>query len=590
MTAPEQSSIGDYGLIGDLRTAALVDRWGRLDWLCWPSFDSPPLFRRVIDPGAGGSWQISPAKPFDTTRRYLTDTNVLETTFRCSTGVLVAYDFMALPADGATRIVRIVEGRSGAVPVTSSVSATDGFGAQLSPVQRHDGAVWLDESRTAAVSCNEAVATAHGRIHLDTTLHAGKRLVMILAAAPISPTDVADATQLRDVTTAWWRDWVGRCTLPVAFRDEVVRSALTLKMLQNQRTSALVAAPSTSLPEEIGGVRNWDYRYSWLRDSSLMVLALQRLGQHQEAMGLWRWMAESASRGGDELAVAYTISGEELPPEVEVDHLPGHRGSRPVRIGNAVRSQRQHDVYGHVLAAAAQCYRGMDDMDVAEPQALLRRVADLAAERWSWPDDSIWEVRRERTQHTYSQLMCWHALDEAADLSRRGALEGDSRRWVAAGAAVRRHVLDAGWNAHVGAFTGTPGGSDIDAATLVAPLVGFLAADDSRCRSTRAVVTERLSDRGLLRRYDAHDGLTGTEGAFLLCSLWLADNHTFDGDPDTGATVLERVLRTGNDLGLLGEQADPATDRPLGNFPQGLTHLGVIQSAHRLDSAGGRGG
>lgn len=584
MTAPAESAIGDHGLIGDLRTAALVDRWGRLSWLCWPEFDSAPLFRRLIDAEAGGCWETAPAAPFGTARRYLPDSNVLETTFRCASGIAVAYDFMALPADRGSRVIRIVEGRSGAVPVTSSLRATDGFGCRRLPAQQRDGAVWLDGT-TAVLSCNRRVGLARDAVRVDTTVHAGETLVMALGAEPMTHAELEAATDLRDVTAAWWREWIAGCSLPVAFRDEVARSALTVKMLQHHTSSALVAAPTTSLPEEIGGVRNWDYRYSWLRDSNMMVLALQRLGQHQEAMGLWRWLADSLSRGGDELAVAYTVAGEALPPEEQVEHLPGHRGSRPVRVGNAARSQRQHDVYGHVLAAAAQCYRGMESMEVAHPQALLRRVADLAAERWSWPDDSIWEVRSGPDQHTYSQLMCWHALDEAVDLSHRGALSGDSRRWVAARAAVRRHVLDAAWNPDVGAFTGTVGGADLDAATLVAPLVGFLPAGDPRCRSTRAVVTERLGDRGLLRRYVHDDGLAGTEGAFLICSLWLADNHTLDGDPDTGAGVLERVLATSNDLGLLAEEADPATDSPLGNFPQGLTHLGVIESAYRLAAA-----
>lgn len=586
MKAPEEPGIGDHGLIGDLRTAALVDRWGRLAWLCWPSFDSPPLFRRLIDPRAGGRWEIAPATPFDSTRRYVTDSNVLQTTFRCSSGVVVAHDFMALPAERrGSRIVRIVEGRSGAVPVTSALTATDGFGAQPVPVRGREQVVWLGEPSTAVLSSNQHLEVTQGGVRATTILHAGQRLVMVLAADTVSASDL-DVTELLDGTVSWWRDWLGRCTLPAVYRDEVARSALTLKMLQHQASSALVAAPTTSLPEQVGGVRNWDYRYSWLRDSSMMVLALQRLGQHQEAMGLWRWLAASADSSGDELAVAYTLAGRALPPEQEVTQLPGYRGSRPVRTGNAVRHQRQHDVYGHVLAAAAHCYRAMQEMDAADPPGLLQRVADLAAERWSWPDDSIWEVRTGQSQHTYSQLMCWHALNEAVDLSQRGALKGDSERWVTARAAVRRHVLDASWNPEMAAFTGTSGGTDIDAATLVAPLVGFLPADDPRCRSTRALVRQRLSDHGLIRRYDVDDGLPGTEGAFLLCSLWLADNYTLDGDPDRGASMLERVLRTSNDLGLLAEQADPATDDPLGNFPQGLTHLGVVHTAHRLDDTG----
>ena len=301
-------------------------------------------------------------------------------------------------------------------------------------------------------------------------------------------------------------------------------------------------------------------------------------------MGFWSWLADTAQRHGDDLSVAYTLDGDPLPDESEVKGLAGHRGWGPVRVGNAAGTQRQHDVYGHVLAAASHCYHHMD-MESAAPQAVLNRLADLAARRWHRPDDSIWEVRGRRAHHTYSHLMCWLAIDRAVDLAAHGALAGDSARWAAQRDAARQAILERAWDPILGAFTGTLGGGDVDAAALVAPLIGFLPPDDPRCRSTRRVVTDRLGDNGLLHRYCHDDGLGGRDAAFLLCTLWLADTHTVDGDPDRGEELLERVLATGNDLGLLAEEADPATGAPLGNFPQGLTHLAVIESVHRLAGA-----
>jgi GH15 family glucan-1,4-alpha-glucosidase len=409
-------------------------------------------------------------------------------------------------------------------------------------------------------------------------------LVMVLAAREVTAPLTAHGFATLDATTQWWHRWIEGCTLPQTHREAVARSALTVKLLQHQPTNALVAAPTTSLPERVGAGRNWDYRYTWLRDSSLMLLALQQLGHHDEAMAYWNWLAGVADRHGDDLSIAYTLDGDPVPDEQELVHLPGYRHSRPVRAGNGAAGQRQHDVYGHVMAAASHCYHHMD-MARAEPPAVLARIADLAAQRWNRPDDSIWEVRDRRGHHVYSRMMCWLALDRAVDLAGHHALHGDATAWAAQRDAVRRQVLDRGWNPTVGAFTDTIDGDDIDAATLVAPLIGFLPPEDPRCRATRQTVTDRLSDHGLLHRYRHDDGLGGPGGAFLLCTLWLADTHTVDDDPERGEELLDRVLKTGNDLGLLAEQADACTRDPVGNFPQGLTHLGVIQSAIRLDAA-----
>lgn len=369
--------MGDYGLIGDMRTAALVDRWGRMDWLCWPRFDSPPLLRRLIDPSSGGTWQVAPAAPFQGSRRYLPDTNVLESTFTCRDGTAVATDFMVTPTDErwGSQVVRIVEGRSGAVPIRVSLRASPGFGGGVARLRSRDGAVLIagGPGPPSVMTASEPIDVARYEATMHVVVESGRPLVMVLAGQQVDGPVAGPAFAARDATARWWCRWVEACTLPRTHRQAVVRSALAVKLLQHQPTNALVAAPTTSLPERVGGGRNWDYRYTWLRDSSLMVLALQRLGQHDEAMSYWDWLAGVAQRHGDDLSIAYTLDGDPVPDEHELVDLSGYRQSRPVRVGNAAAGQRQHDVYGHVMAAAAHCYHHMD-MDRAAPPAVLSHV------------------------------------------------------------------------------------------------------------------------------------------------------------------------------------------------------------------------
>lgn len=594
--APAEASIADHALIGDLRTAALVDRWGRINWLCWPRFDGAPLFRRLVDPESGGCWQLAPSVRYSTRRRYVPDTNVVETTFTCAAGVIVAHDFMALPAgEAGSMVVRTAHALSGDVAMRMVLRATPGFDTGTVAMRTTGAGVTDGERMTVATNAPEPITIQGDTAVLDTVVRQDRPLVMVLSDAGAGEHSgggelLERAGRARDATVRWWREWLGGAELPGAYTAAVARSALTVKLLHHEGSSSLVAAPTTSLPERIGGGRNWDYRYSWLRDSAMMIGALQRLSHHDEAMAYWGWLARTAERHGGDLAIAYTLDGDPLPGERIVDHLPGHRGSTPVRVGNEARHQRQHDVYGSVLSAASHCYHHMADMDRAMPEEVLETMADLAARRWDRPDDSIWEVRGGRDHHTYSKLMCWLALDRAVDLHRHGALDGDVATWSAQRDAVRKAVLSRAWNATLGAFAGTLDGDRLDAATLIAPLIGFLPADDPRCRATAAAVATHLDDGGLLRRYRYDDGIEGTDNPFLLCTLWLADNHTLAGEPDRGRELLERVLATCNDLGLLGEEADPVTNEPLGNFPQGLTHLGVIDTAHRLDAADRPGG
>ena len=580
----DPASIGDHGLIGDLHTAALVDRWGSLNWLCWPRFDDPPVFDRLLDPVDGGSWDIAPSVDFEAFRRYLPDTNIIETTFNTASGPAVLRDFFAVPVDDAgSQVIRILEARSGEVPVEVILRPGRRFGTGRPLLARVQGGVRIGED-LATVAANSPMKITGETAKAEVTVRPGAPLVGVLSAGSARVDLAGLAARLEQQTARWWQNWVRGCDLPSDYTKDVVRSVLTLKLLTHESTCGVVAAPTTSLPEQPGGPRNWDYRYTWLRDTALTVLALQQLGKHDEAMAFWGWLERAAARHGPDLAIAYTLDGNTVPPEREIPNLAGHQGSRPVRVGNDAATQRQHDVYGYVMSSAAHCYHHMD-MDTAQPAELLSALADHAAERWDEPDDGIWEVRSGRDNFVHSRLMCWLALDRAIDLADSAAMVGDTARWRTQREAIRQQIQTRAWNRELGAFTRTIDGTELDAAALVAPLIGFLPADDPRCRGTRSAVTERLSDHGLLRRYSGTDGVTGSEGVFLLCSLWLADNHTLDGDWDRAAELLERVLRTGNDLGLLAEEADPATDAPLGNFPQGLTHLGVIQTATWLHRA-----
>ncbi|HXH58994.1 glycoside hydrolase family 15 protein [Iamia sp.] len=505
-------------------------------------------------------------------------------------GVAVAYDFMAVPADDhGSQLVRIVEARSGDVPFRMVLRASPGFEPGQAGLRAAAGTVVIGNQATVASTAIEPVSVRGDTAVLDTVVTRGRPLVLGLAApgpAEALTGRVSDqALAARKATERWWRTWLGANQLPGTCRSAVARSALTVKLLHNQPSSALVAAPTTSLPERIGGSRNWDYRYSWLCDSAMMILALQQLSHHDEVMAYWGWLVRAAQRQGADLSIAFTLDGDAIPAEREIGHLSGHRSSRPVRVGNDAGHQRQHDVYGSVMAAASHCYHHMPEMDRAMPERVLQRIADLTARRWDSPDDSIWELRDGRDHHTYSRLMCWVALDRAVDLNHHHALAGDLATWSAQRDAIREQILRRAWNPTLGAFTGTIDGDHLDAAALVVPLVGFLPADDPRCRATRDAVTTQLDDGGLLHRYAYDDGLGEPDNPFLLCTLWLADNHTLDGDPGHGQELLERVLATSNDLGLLGEEANPTSREPLGNFPQGLTHLGVIHSAHYIEAA-----
>lgn len=457
---------------------------------------------------------------------------------------------------------------------------TDGYSTTPARIQLSStGAVIETSSAAIHLSSNVPLEVSEGTSAFDMELEPGRPIVLALADEPIPEIEEA-ALEWRDSTDRWWREWVGEIDLPTHARDQVERSALALKLLTHE-SGAQVAAPTTSLPESIGGERNWDYRYSWLRDSSEAVLALERLRHGEEARDLWHWLSRAGHIEDGQPSVAYTVRGEDVPEEREIQELSGHRASRPVRVGNGARDQIQLDVYGHILRAAARGHEKLG-IDLSDPAEMLVSMANGAAENWRKADDSIWEIRGEPKHYLYSKLMCWEALDCAIRLGRDGPLDGDVTAWRSARSDLQETILDRGWSDEVNSFTMTLDGTALDASSLTMAIVGFLPASDHRYRATRQRVVEELSHDGLVFRYRVDDQLKGDEGAFLLCSFWLADSFTEDDDPDRGSEIFWTAADAANDLGLLSEEVDVSTGEQLGNFPQGLSHLGLIQSAVRL--------
>ncbi|MBX3465470.1 MAG: glycoside hydrolase family 15 protein [Planctomycetes bacterium] len=579
--------IADYAVIGDGRTVALVGRDGSIDWACFPRFDAPAVFCRLLDARQGGSFQVAPTARWTSTRRYRPGTHVLETTFETANGRVCVTD--ALVQGGRPRIVRALRGISGEVELHIVFRPTFDFARHPTVWTRLDEGVVVaagnDERlvlHTPAALCLDDIAGARGALRV----RAGRQEALVLTHAAATDPDLAasaaEALDAIDAEEDRWRTWCSRIEYGGPHRDLVLRSALVLKLLAHEATGALVAAPTTSLPEELGGARNWDYRYTWLRDAALVLDALMSLGLHGEAMAFWRWLESSCLGCRGPVRIMYELDGSDVPREELLLHLDGYRGSRPVRIGNAAFDQEQLDVNGHVLDAAWVC-----QVRMAEPHTsiapLLARLADDAAARWREPDRGIWEVRGAPRHFVHSKLMCWVALDRALRLAERGWLAGDLARWTAARTEVGDAILRDGFNARLGSFTQAFGSEVLDAAALNMSLVGFLPADDPRVVSTVERVQRELTSQGLVRRYTASDGLPGGEGAFTICSFWLVQALALQGRRDEAAALFERVLGCANDVGLLAEEIDASSGRLLGNFPQAYSHLALIRAALRLE-------
>ncbi|MEU4998629.1 glycoside hydrolase family 15 protein [Streptomyces sp. NPDC021622] len=595
--------IEDYALISDLETAAMLGRDGSIDWLCLPRFDSPACFAALLGTGDNGFWRISPSGAGACTRRaYRQDTLVMDSYWELPTGSVRVTDFMP-PRAQLPCVVRVVEGLSGAVAMRSELRPRFNQG-RIVPWVR------AEEHCTVAVAGPDSLwVSADGPVTtqgdadptiIDFTVTAGQRLTLQLAWAPShvpeppGPLRVPAETALK-ATSDFWRRWTARCRYQGPWREAVTRSLITLKALTYAPTGGVVAAPTTSLPECVGGERNWDYRFCWLRDSTLTLSCLLRSGYRDEATAWLDWLVRAIAGDPADLQAVYGLGGQRLLPEAEAPWLPGYEGSRPVRFGNAAVTQLQLDVYGEVLDTLCLSLRAGIPM---EPHmwSLVNSLMRYLQEHWREPDQGLWEVRGARRQFVHSKVMSWVAADRAL---RMGELLGRNERapqWTAMRDAVHQEVCREGWDAGLRSFTQSYGSPALDASALLIPKVGFLPADDPRVRDT-VLAMRALDDNGFVRRY-AHngsgvhgvDGMRGSEGTFVACSLWYADALAATGRLEEARETFERVLDVRNDVGLLAEQWDPGCRRQLGNAPQAFSHISLVETAFALRDAGAHEG
>jgi GH15 family glucan-1,4-alpha-glucosidase len=586
--------IEDYAVLGDTGTAALVGRDGSIDWLCLPRFDSPACFAALVGSRDNGRWLLGPVEPARTTRRYVGNSFVLETTHETPTGVVRITDFMPI-GDARADVVRLVEGVSGTVRVRHEWVVRFGYGKVRPWVSRRTDAPEIgSEEMISAIAGPDMLVlrgsrlphAVDGRHEDEFDVTAGERLTFsttwfrsYLEVPP--PMDVALGI---DGTVALWEEWARYCDHTGPYREAVVRSLLVLRVLTHGGTGGIVAAPTTSLPEQFGGTRNWDYRYCWLRDASLTLEALLRSGYNDETV-LWRnWLLRAVAGDPEDIQIMYALDGSREMAERELKHLGGYADSRPVRVGNAAVDQRQTDVLGEVMAALSLAReQGLDD--TPESWALQRAlVADLGG-RWDEPDNGLWEIRGPLRHFTHSRVMVWVAFDRAIKAVERHGLDGPVDTWRKLRSEVYAEVMDRGYNVQRGCFTQHYDTTEVDASLLVLPAVGFIAGDDPRFLGTVRAVEPDLIRDGLVLRYRTEagiDGLPGDEHPFLACSFWLVTAYALTGRLEDAHALMRRLVALANDVGLLSEEYDPAEARMVGNFPQAFSHLALIGAALAL--------
>jgi len=581
--------IEDYGIIGDLHTAALVGRNGSIDWLCLPRFDSGACFSQLLGTEDHGSWLLAPKGEVRTSHRhYRGDTLVLESEFVTDEGTVRVVDCMPIRQRNP-EVVRLVEGVRGKVTMEMRLTIRFEYGQVVPWVRRSDGTLTA-VAGPDALSLWTTVPT-HGN-DLSTvaefTVAEGQTVPFSLSWYPAneSPPRPIDAVYAIEDTQQWWEEWVSQCTYQGEFRDAVVRSLITLKALTYEPTGGIVAAPTTSLPETLGGGRNWDYRYCWLRDATLTLESLMRGGFYQEAMAWRSWLLRATAGDPAQLQIMYGAAGERRLDEWEVDWLPGYEGAQPVRIGNAAAGQFQLDVYGEVLSALYESVQPDDPEGDAAWELQLSLLAFLE-DGWRDPDDGIWEVRGPRRHFTHSKVMAWVAFDSAVKTVEVHHLPGPVDRWREIRQEIHDQVCEQGFNAATGSFTQYYGSDRLDASLLMIPLVGFLPATDPRVRATIEAIEQDLVEGDFVLRYRTADtgevdGLVGREGAFLACSFWLADCLALLGREHDARQLLDRLLDLRNDLGLLSEEYDPVAGRLVGNFPQAFSHVSLVNSAAKI--------
>jgi GH15 family glucan-1,4-alpha-glucosidase len=587
------SKIEDYGLIGNTRTAALVSRSGDVDWLCAPHFDSDACFSALLGYDEHGRWALRPTVPVRENRhRYRDDSLVLESEWICDGGAVRVMDFM--PVGERCDVVRIVEGVEGEVPLEMLLDVRFGYGADKPWVTlAHETALFTAGPDTLVFRGPVDLVRVGQGVSAHLRVKKGERVGLQLTWLPSHERlpEPLSTDGVLEQTDAFWREWSRRCTYRGRRRDAVLRSLLTLKALTFAPTGAMVAAPTTSLPEAIGGVRNWDYRYCWLRDASLMLDALMIGGYMEDVRAFRDWLLRTVAGDPANMRIMYGLTGTRRLIEYELGWLPGYEGSAPVRIGNAASGQFQLDVYGEVLSCIyTGRKRGLAAHD--EGWRTADEILSFLESAWQRPDEGIWEVRGGRRHFTHSKVMAWVAIDRAVKAMSEFRAGGDATAMLPHLSALRERIhadiCERGFNPRVGAFTQSYGSDSLDASVLLMPHVGFLPAGDPRVQSTVAAVERTLLRDGLVRRYvteDGADGLPGTEGAFLACSFWLADNYTFAHRTHEAEELFDRLLGLRNDLGLLAEEYDPTLQRQLGNFPQGFSHQALIFTAAAIEAA-----
>ena len=597
--------IADYALLSDCRSAALVSRGGSVDWLCFPRFDGPSVFGRILDERAG-HWSIRPTGDFECSRRYVADTMLLETTFRTPSGAVTLIDGLALGrnerghelgAGAVGALLRRVTGLEGSVDLELEYAPRPEYGLIQPVLEAVDGGVKTRGGADVMVltspvvtDVDEFVARARFTVKAGETVGFAVHHRSTSEEAP-RVWDQSEIEERLDDAAEAWRTWSGlHQNYDGPWADLVRHSGRVLYALTYFPTGAIVAAPTTSLPETPGGSRNWDYRYTWVRDSSFTLDALWVAACPDEADKFFEYMAGAAAsqaRRGVDLQIMFGIGGERDLSERELPHLTGWRSSAPVRVGNGAWSQRQLDVYGELLDAASRLPDQLDRLGPAT-RRFLADLADTAAARWQEQDQGIWEMRGEPRHFLYSKLMCWVALDRAIELADR--LDAGDRvgSWKHTRDEIADAILTRGWSEKAGAFTQSFGADDLDASNLMMPIVGFIPADDPRMRATIDATAERLTDdRGLVYRYLAHDGLEGEEGTFLLCTFWLAQAQALAGRVDRARQTFQQAVSYANDVGLLAEEVDPASGELLGNFPQAFSHIGLVNAAWAIFEAEG---
>ncbi len=626
--------INTYGVIGDCHSVVLVAPDGSVDWGCLPDFDSPAMFCRLLDEQKGGYFQIAPADgTIPGAQRYLRGTNVLQTRFASTSGEIILTDFMPVETlsawqfremnnntwtreDGSCHsLVRIVECAHGKLPIKVCLKATPDYAATLSEAyllsnsgvvinggHQHIGLAVIGGHLLPSyqMAIEQETDEIHPRVVIDVTLCEGERLIFAmgvgrsaLAAHRLVETELQQRNFDAELaqTLHCWRGWVQHCNYTGPHTELVERSALVLKMMTYAPTGAIVAAPTTSLPEELGGERNWDYRFTWLRDASFTLYALSVLGFTEEAHAFTHWLQRLSFSDGEDLQIMYGIHGERDLTETALEHLSGYRDSRPVRVGNGAADQKQLDVFGEVLDCIhlyrrQGCFERYGERLEGPLWHLMCVMAEHVCVHWHDADKGIWEVRDGDHHFVYSKVMCWVALDRVIRAAEQESLNADLSRWRQVREQIRTDILANGYNTQIGSFTQYYGGVTLDASCLLLPMVGFIPPNDPRMRSTVDCVMDQLTDEhSFVYRYKTEDGLAGNEGTFTLCSFWLVDNLAMQGRVDEASSLFDRLVSYAGRLGLFSEEIDTATGLALGNYPQAFTHIALINSAYNLQRA-----